>query len=266
MKCIIKKFDSLNEYSRYLARPTSALFQLRGHERSKSSGKSFRGTESWDEAEQLMKFGDKENLSKLQVESAKLNLKGSGEQKRTETYRSFAGYAPHVPSYISGQPKTMLRKRVVRTTSAKVLNIMYSPVAGSEIGANDLLEASLAVMNFVSSLEKQGYRVNLYTIITSRERNQTVAQIVKIKSSDDYTDLAKIVYPMVNPSFLRRHFFRFMEVTEEVTEKEFCKTYGVPVYEKAEVEPLWKQIGIRIDYYFNFYEYKTQLNKYQKQM
>lgn len=266
MKVIVKKFDSLSEYSRYLTKPVSALFMKYGHENSRTGGKGFTKTESWDEAEQLLKFGDKENLAKLQTKMIKQTLKGSGESKRTETYRSFVGYAPHVPSYIAGQPKTMLRKKVIRTTNAKVLNVMYSPVAHGGIDADDLLEASLAVMNFVSSLEKQGYKVNLYTIITSRKRHQTVSQIVKIKSSDDYTNLAKIVYPMVNPSFLRRHFFRFMEVTEEVTEREFCITYGVPVYEKHEVEPIWKQMGIRVDYYFNFYEYRYQLNKVQKQI
>lgn len=266
MKNIVKKFDSLSEYSRYLTKPVSALFQMYGHEGSRTGDKGFTKTESWEEAEQLLKFGDKENLAKLQTMIVKQRLKGSGETKKVETYRSFAGYAPHVPSYVAGSPLNMLRKRKVKTSNRKIVNIIYSPVAHGGIDANDLLEASLAVMNFVSSLEKQGYKVNLFTIITSRKRYQTVSQIVKIKSSDDYTNLAKIVYPMVNPSFLRRHFFRFMEVTEEVTEREFCRTYGVPVYEQHEVEPIWKQMGIRVDYYFNFYEYRYQLNKVQKQM
>lgn len=266
MKVIVKKFDNLNEYSRYLSKPVSALFMRFGEECSRKGGKGFTKTESWEEAEQLLKFGDKENLAKLQTKIVKQSLKGSGESKRIETYRSFVGYAPHVPSYIAGQPKTMLRKRVVRTANSKILNVMYSPVAHGGIDANELLEASLAIMNFIASLEKQGYKVNLYTIITSKKRSQTVSQIVKIKASDDYTDLAKIVYPMVNPSFLRRHFFRFIEVTEELTEREFCGTYGIPVYEQHEVEPIWKQMGIRVDYYFNFYEYRYQLNKVQKQM
>ena len=263
MKNIIKKFDSLSEYSRYLTKPVSALFQLYGHKASSEGNKSFTNTESWEEAEQLLKFGDKENLAKLQTKMVKQGLKGSGETKKTETYRSFVGYAPHVPSYVAGSPLNMLRKREVKTSNRKIVNIMYSPVAHGGVDTEELLNASLAVMNFVSSLEKQGYKVNLYTIITSRKRNQTVSQIVKIKSSDDYTNLAKVVYPMVNPSFLRRHFFRFMEVTDEVTEREFCRTYGVPVYEQHEVEPIWKKMGIRVDYYFNFYEYRYQLNKVQ---
>ena len=263
MKHIVKKFDSLNEYSRYLEQPMSDLFQYHGRECSKSGSKQFTGTQSWEDAENLLKFGDKENLDKLHTKMLQQRFTGTGETKHIETYRSFVGYAPHVPSYIAGHPKTMLRKRVVKTVDAGILNVMYSPVAHGGVDADDLLDASLAVMNFVDSLEKQDYKVNLYTIITSRRRNETVAQIVKIKSSDDYTNIGKAVYPMVNPSFLRRHFFRFMEVTKEVTEREFCNTYGQPVYAKSDVEPLWQKLGIRIDYYFNFYEYQSQLNKVQ---
>lgn len=265
MKYIVKKFDSLNEYSRYLKSDMSDLWKRYGRESSKEGSKSFTCTESWEDAESLLKFGDKENLSKLQTKLAKVGLHGSGETKKVETYRSFVGYAPHVPSYIAGQPKTMLRKKVVRTVNAKVINVMYSPVAAGSVEADDLLDASIKVMNFISSLEKQGYKVNLYTMITSRSGSETVAQIVKIKSSDDYTDLAKVVYPMVNPSFLRRHFFKFMEVTDEIKRRGFCDTYGTPIYSQSDVEPLWKQMGIRIDYYFNYYEHTYQLNKYTKQ-
>lgn len=265
MKYIVKKFDSLNEYSRYLKSDMSDLWKRYGRESSKEGSKSFTKTESWDEAETLLKFGDKENLSKLQTKLAKVGLHGSGETKKVETYRSFVGYAPHVPSYVAGQPKTMLRKKVVRTVNAKVLNVMYSPVAAGSVDADDLLDASIKVMNFISSLEKQGYKVNLYTMITSRSGSETVAQIVKIKSSDDYTDLCKVVYPMVNPSFLRRHFFKFMEVTEGIKGRGFCGTYGFPIYNQSDVEPLWKQMGIRVDYYFNYYEHTYQLNKYTKQ-
>lgn len=265
MKYITKKFDSLNEYSHYLEQPLSNLFARRGTESSKRGSAKFTGTSSWDEAQMLLKFGDKENLSKLQTKLAKVGLHGSGETKKVETYRSFVGYAPHVPSYIAGQPKTMLRKKVVRTTNAKVLNVLYNPTANGDVKAESLLDASIEVMNFVNSLEKQGYKVNLYTIICARGYKETVSQIVKVKSSDDYTDLAKVVYPMVHPSFLRRHSFRFMEVTNEITDSTFCGGYGCAVYSRDSVEPIWKEIGLRVDYYFDFYEYKTQLNKVQAQ-
>lgn len=263
MKYIVKRFDSVNEYSRYLnTNSMTDLFKKHGSECSKKNSAHFSGTSSWDEAEDLLRFGDKVNLKKLQAMSSKLNLRGTGESKKLETYRSFVGYAPHVPSYVSGQPKTMLRKKVVKTTNARVLNIMYSPCASAIESTSDMIKAAIEVMNFITGLEKQGYKVNLYTMIAATCKKESIAAIVRVKASDDYTDLAKVVYPMVNPSFLRRHFLRFEEVTDGLTEVDFCYGYGRPVYNKSIVEPLWKQLGIRIDYYFSYYEYTTQLKKY----
>lgn len=266
MKYIVKKFDSLNEYSRYLKSDMSDLFKKYGVSASEEGTKKFTGTSSFEEADNLLKFGDLDNLKKIKAELSKIKITGGGETKRTETYRSYVGYAPHVPSYITGQPKTMLRKRVVRETDVKIVNIMYSSAASHGVDARDILGTSVNVMNFVDTLEKQGYSVNLYTMIATRKGDETVCQIVKIKSSDDYTNLSKVVYPMVNPSFLRRHFFKFMEVTKGITNTDFCYSYGVPVYIQSDVQPIWEQVGVRIDYYFNFYEAKYQLNKYIKQM
>lgn len=143
---------------------------------------------------------------------------------------------------------------------------MYSPIANCMATCEDRINTSIKVMSFISSLEKQGYRINLYTLISAYEGKECISQIVKIKSSDDYTDLAKMVYPMVNPSFQRRHNFRFIEVDPDITERGFCWGYGIPVYKEDEVKHIWESQRIKIDYYFSFYEAEYQLNKYTKQI
>lgn len=265
MRYIIKKFYSLHQYASYLNNAKrSALFELHDQEASKTGDKFFTMTESYEEANDLLRFGDRENLSKLQkMMTSKVTMKGTGEQVKVETYRSFVGYAPHVPSFISGQPKTMLRKKQIKTQNSKVLNIIYNPCASANVEADELLDASIKVFDFINSLEKQGYKVNLYTLIATKKREETVAMICKIKASDDYTDLAKTVYPMVHPSFLRRHFFRFIETNENITERAFCSGYGVPVYNESDCTELLKQLGVRSDYYISFYEYIYQINKYK---
>lgn len=264
MRYITKKFDSLHQYASYLNNAKrSALFELHDQEASKTGDKFFTMTESYEEADDLLRFGDRENLSKLQkMITLKVSMKGTGEQVKTETYRSFVGYAPHVPSYVSGQPKTMLRKKIIKTQNAKVLNIVYNPCASANVDAEDLLNASIKVLDFINSLEKQGYKVNLYTLLSTRTREETVAMICKIKSSDDYTDLAKIVYPMVHPSFLRRHFFRFIETNKEITDRQFCVGYGTPVYLEQDTSSIIKNTGIKCDYYVSYYDHRYQINKY----
>lgn len=266
MKYITKKFDSLHQYASYLNNAKrSALFELHDQEASKTGDKLFTMTESYEEADNLLRFGDRENLAKLQkmMTSSKVTMKGTGEQIKAETYRSFVGYAPHVPSFISGQPKTMLRKQKIKTQNSKVLNIIYNPCASANVEADELLDASITVFDFINILEKQGYKVNLYTLIATKKREETVAMICKIKASDDYTDLAKTVYPMVHPSFLRRHFFRFIETNENITERAFCSGYGVPVYNESDCKNLITQFGVKCDYYISYYEHQNQINKYK---
>jgi hypothetical protein len=65
-----------------------------------------------------------------------------------------------------------------------------------------------------------------------------------------------MVYPMVHPSFLRRHFLRFIEVTDEITDDEFVGTYGIPTKNKNEINEILKSANIKYDYYLNFYDIK----------
>lgn len=263
MRHIVKKFDSLLQYSRYLEQTTNKIFN--GHECSKTGGKGFTGTASFDEAQELLKFGDNENFQMLKAEMLKssLNLKGSGEQIKTQTYCSYVGYAPHVPSFVAGKPTTMLRKKNVKTYNNKVLNILYNPTANGDIDAKSLIRASIEVLNFISGLEKKGYKINLYNIISAKGFKETLTQIVKIKSSDDYTDLKKMVYPMVNPSFLRRHSFRFMEVEKDLADRYFRGGYGSALYDEEEIQPILQQCNMKVDYYISFYGYQNQINKYK---
>lgn len=154
----------------------------------------------------------------------------------------------------------MLRKKKIKTVNKKVLNVAYDPSANCSHTSEEMLEASINVLNFIVSLEKQGYKINLYSICAAESKTECAVQIIRIKQSDEYTDLLKLVYPMVNPSFFRRHYFRFLERNKELTSKEFPLYYGFQVHDtKAMIENL----PIKVDYYLNFYEHKNQINKYK---
>ena len=61
-------------------------------------------------------------------------------------------------------------------------------------------------------MEKNGYRVNLYAYFCGGGKNKTLGTaIIKIKDSGKYLDTLRIAYPLVNPSFYRRHIFAYME-------------------------------------------------------
>lgn len=49
---------------------------------------------------------------------------------------------------------------------------------------------------------------------------------VKVKDPGQYLDIRKLAYILVNPSFLRRHFFRLAETDPELTQSYWNIGYG----------------------------------------
>lgn len=257
MKYITKKFDTLTQYSRYLNNKQENKLFANNTCVSKSYNKTgYSLTESYKDADDLLKYGDKENLKLIKAMILKQKLNGTGLAKKQQYYNDVVGYIPNVPNFVVGVPQNMINKRVVRYKNSKIVNIVYNPTVGVSVPAEDLRKVSVDVMNFISGLESKGYRVNLFTITSSYKKKETVSCIVRIKSSDEHTDLLKMVYPMVHPSFLRRHFLRFIEVTDEITDDGFVDTYGVPTKNKNEINEILKSANIKYDYYLNFYDIK----------
>ena len=92
---------------------------------------------------------------------------------------------------------------------------------------------------------------------TGRDK-ETVAAFVRIKDSGQYLDAKKMAYPLVNPSMLRRHFFRFIEKAEGITSKRWPSGYGRPVRDAAEVAELAKGAGVRAGRVVSFYDIRTK--------
>lgn len=260
-KNIVHKWDSVSQFSRYLAKtPTSGVFKSVDDLASQNADYDFHRTHSWDEADNLLRTGDRELFKRLQAREKMRGVKGTGIASKHQYFTDVCGFTPHVPNYVMGLPNNMINKKVVRYKSSKVVTVIYNPSAHCGIKTDEMIDSALNVMNFVLSLERDGYKVNLYIMHTAVCRDESVINIVRIKSSEDYTDKLKMVYPMVNPSMLRRHFFRCIEVSG-VTCQEFTNGYGRPIMERAETEKVLKQNNIKYDYVFTFNQQPTNENK-----
>lgn len=255
MKYIIKRFDTLTQFSRYLnTEPINSVFKTDDDCTSKKTNRTaFCGTSSWEHAEELMRMGDKENLKRIKSQMKIQSLKGSGTATKREFYNSVVGFVPHVPNYVSGIPQNMIGIRRKTTVSPKIINIVYNPTVAAFVDKDDLIKASIEVMNYITGLESNGYKVNLYCIMAVKSNRDVISAIVRVKRSDEYTDLIKMVYPMVHPSFLRRHFFRFIEVAD-TKEKGFYGGYGYPLHEKSEMKEILNELPLKVDKYLTFYE------------
>ena len=213
-KVIFNKFDSVEQFSTWLqSTPQTA----KGKEFNNSNEISdywtkFTGTESFDEAQNLLKCGDKVNADKIAATIREIKANGKGNETRNKLYNSPCGFMPIVPKVLAGDPQNMLAIRKERYNSTKVLNIAYNVAVSCSITTDDMIKTAAKVANVIASLEKNGYRVNLYAYACGRDlKNNYYSLLVKIKDSGKYLDTLRIAYPLVNPSFYRRHVFGYME-------------------------------------------------------
>lgn len=213
-KILFNKFDSLESFSQWLqVTPQTA----KGREFNSSvevsrSNTKFTGTESFEVADDLLKFGDKENADKINATIRKIKAQGTGNNTRNKLYNSPCGFMPIVPKVLAGDPQNMLAIKKQRYSSTKVLNIAYNITVGWSITAEQMIETAAKVANIIATLEKNGYRVNLFAYLcTGGKRNTVASLLVKIKDSGKYLDTLRIAYPLVNPSFFRRHVLGYLE-------------------------------------------------------
>lgn len=213
-KVIFNKFDSLESFSQWLkvTPQTGKGKEFNASVEISKSNTKFTGTESFDVADNLMKFGDKENAGKINAAIRKIKAQGKGNETRNKLYNSPCGFMPIVPKVLTGDPQNMLAIKKQRYNSTKVLNIAYNITVEWSITTEQMIETAAKVANIIATLEKNGYRVNLYVYLcTGGKRDTVAALLVKIKDSGKYLDTLRIAYPLVNPSFFRRHVLGYLE-------------------------------------------------------
>ena len=231
-KVIFNKFNSVEEFSNWLqVTPQTAAGKKFDYSNEISkSNTEFTGTESFEEAQHLLKYGDKVNADKITATIRKIKAQGKGNATRNKLYNSPCGFLPIVPKVLAGEPENMLAIKKQRYNSTKVINIAYNVAVDCTRTTEDLIETAAKVANVIASLEKNGYRVNLYAYSCGRDlRFNYYSLLVKIKDSGKYLDTLRIAYALVNPSFYRRHVFGYMERLKGFN---LNSTYGIIVPEE----------------------------------
>lgn len=244
-----KTFLSVAEYVRYLeSAKTVGYFNHYPLASKQKDSRGWYGTDSWNDAQGLLTFGDRKSFDLLSKEVSKVGALTTtgGQLVRREVYSSVVGGCPNVGNALSGSPLVMINIRKVMKNSPKVLNFVYNPSVHSGIASQDLAKAGAKVLKAVCDAERQGYMVNLYTIMATCAKDDTLCALVRIKSSSERINVLRCAYPMVNPSWFRRHFLRFVEV--EATNERFTNGYGIP---KTNIDLV---SGIKVDKYMTAIE------------
>lgn len=234
-KVLSKEFKSMDEFYKYISEtPLNDSFRwaILG---STGNDYSYYKTYNFEEASGMLKKGWDDMAQTL---DKKLKLAASSFEAKTVVKSSYdvCGYQASVPRYLQGIPTSMVnQKKVVQ--KQKVITLVKHIGYMGGTSAEEIIENSVKALAIVKKLEAQGYRVNLDVISPARSLDQDIICRIRIKSADERMNIAKVAFPLVHPSMLRRLVFRFREVIPGAS-KRFVGGYGSTIMVRKEVKAL----------------------------
>lgn len=226
MDVLFQKFANMSEYHRYLE--SGKVQPAFKKESSKNGSRSFTGTVSYGAADKLYLWGDEETAKRLDGNySIKTMIrKYAATKPTTKKFVSVCGAVPHVPNYIAGIPTNMIAIKRVKVKE-RVMDVFFNMCIDCTVSTEEIIATTIELFKAIMSIESNGTRVNLYVgeAVINKSYDQVVGMAIKIKNATQPIDIVKMVYPLVNPSMLRRHHFRWMEITAGIREN-FSDGYG----------------------------------------
>lgn len=227
-----RQFDNIGELMNFIeTTPLNDGFRWAKLSSSDTSNyvKEWSGTKSFEEAKKLLKNGW-EDMAKTLDKKLKLKTKDEVTKTRPRPQYSMAGYQACVPRYLQGVPESMIYSKQV-PMKQKVITINKQVNYMADITAEKIIEESVKALTIVAKLEAQGYRVNLNVVTCSyNPSGKAYTEITRtcIKKASERLSIAKVAFPLVNPSMLRRIIFRYRETNPESSCLRF--TYGSTIY------------------------------------
>lgn len=208
MKTICKKYNSLHELSAWIqGAPVSGFFENRSLA-SLTGSKKFTGTENYDEANTLMLHGWREGAKR--VAAAMIQGASAGTSERSVLYYSVVGFAPCVPAYLAGRPKSMINRKKIRVP-ARIITIIFSASIPWKVSTVEVENTAARLFNVIAGLEQSGIRINLWVSFPAKTDTEMFNAAVLVKSASQPLNVLKMCYPVIHPSFLRRQMFAVME-------------------------------------------------------
>ena len=159
----------------------------------------WHGCNSYDEALNYLRNGYQPTVEKFQE---KLNVNKFGTEKRIKFENNVHGFAPVVPLALKGVPNNMINM-TMKPIKCKVIDIYYDMTVSCGVETEQIIKNGQELISAITSLEKQGYRFNLYSMQTYCDYDNADMLCVKVKSSDKPLDLKRMSTPLTHPSFFR---------------------------------------------------------------
>lgn len=163
-----------------------------------------------------------------QVKSA-VKVTQTADKKRVQFFNDVVGFAPVVPLALMGVSEAMVNQRTVKIKS-KVLDVYIDCTASCKYSCGELAKAGKTLIEQVIGLELAGYRVSITAMFISVMTHDIACVGVKIKDAGQPLDVARCIYPFVNPAFMRGICFGWYQRNGKI---EHQAGYGCTIWYKG---------------------------------
>lgn len=225
---VIERYNGVNEFVTTIGKRTpNKVFA--GHKlASDTDGEQFTMTKNYAESVEIMTKGYADGLAEMKATKGTKVRTASNVSKRIPQ-ASVVGYAPHVPNAIAGIPQSMIGTRTI-TMKSKVISIIYNGGGDCGVDAKDFVKAGRNLLEVITMLELQGYRVGVEIMNDFCEDKQKGFLFIKVKEQLQPINPLKLAYMLIHPSFFRRQGFRWLETCPEIESKAFYFGHGHLLY------------------------------------
>ena len=219
------------------------------------------------QAYKFIKEGWYEKLQEV-IKQVKTLEKFENRLTKSVPINDLIGYAPHVPNFIVGVPQSMINGKTLPKRS-KVITLVYDGDVSSSVNTREKAEYSSKIVAEIINLEKQGYRVRLYSMNSYNDKRDSnkincYSMFVKVKSEDQPIDIKRIMFPLVHVGYQRQIGFRWYETLPDAVN---FSGYGRPFsreFNKEDINELIRKLYGEKAYYiyygFDLSEMDSHLN------
>ncbi len=222
----LRKYDSISDFENFINNtPFNEVFRWASHS-SVSTDRHWTGTNSYEEAVDLLKHGA-DDLSKRLEKAYQVKAADIGTKTVTRSFYDVAGFQASVPRYLQGIPTSMVnQKKVVQKAKVITLNKDMNYNCGWSV--EDIINESAKALAIVKKIEASGTRVNLNLCFVSASVSQKVGCKIRLKNANERLNVSKLAFVMAHPSMIRRMLFRWLEVNPDVVDRSYTHGYGRP--------------------------------------
>lgn len=203
----VRRFDSIGAYLTHC----TAAHNPEGE--SSTTGSKWHGTDSFDQAISLCRDGWHTVRPKVDAMLAPLRAK-LADTFNVETVRihDIVGSEPDIDRFLQGEVECMLEDFQTETLhGGKVFTVLVSDAVNSGVSGDTLLARGVTILALIEAFQILGYDLEVWIETSSAKGDTALSSVVCIHKAGETMDIDSVMFPLANPSWLRRFYFAAAE-------------------------------------------------------